>query len=77
VGYLAQFEGGGWLSAGLGLFDLRVDTDSDSVTLPEAYVAGGYDVHLGRHLALRLAAEVGTLVITWRAQATGSLQVRF
>jgi hypothetical protein len=77
AGYLAQFQGGGWLSAGLGLFDLRVDTDSDSVTLPEAYVAGGYDVHLGRHLALRLAAEVGTLVITWRAQATGSLQVRF
>jgi hypothetical protein len=77
AGYLAQFQGGGWLSAGLGLYNLRPDDHSDSVTLPEAYVAGGYDVHLGRHLALRLAAEVGTLVITWRAQATGSLQVRF
>jgi len=77
AGYLAQFEGGGWLSAGLGLYNLREETHSDSITLPEAYVAAGYDVHLGRHLALRLAAEVGTLVITWRAQATGSLQVRF
>lgn len=54
------------------------DDDVDTTTIPELNVGLGYDIQLGRHLALRLGGEVGTCFFaTWRAAATGGLVVSF
>ena len=54
------------------------DNEVDSTTIPELNVGLGYDIQIGRHLALRLGGEVGTcFFLTWRAAATGGLVVSF
>jgi hypothetical protein len=64
-----------WISAGLGFSHYGMG--GQSLYLPEASVALGYDIPLGNHFALRLAASLSTLMITARAQLGGGLVVRF
>ncbi len=54
------------------------NAEVDSSTIPELNVGLGYDIEVGRHLALRLGGEVGTcFFLTWRAAATAGLVVSF
>lgn len=64
-----------WISAGLGFSHYGMG--DQGLFLPEASVAIGYDIPLGNHFALRLAASLSTLMITARAQLGGGLVVRF
>jgi len=89
LAYVVQV-GGFWLSAGWGMLKIEATRQvvsyddvnqthetTDSATLPEGVLALGYDFRFSRHLGLRLSGELGTLLVTWRAQAAASLVVRF
>lgn len=49
-----------------------------SYTIPELALALGYDLSLGRHLALRVGGEVGScFLLSWRFSANAGVVVRF
>lgn len=78
-----------WGSVGLGVVHVSSTTGdpepwtnysdgSESYTLPEIAMAAGYNLPLGRHLALRVSGEVGTFFfVSWRASVNAGLMVRF
>lgn len=74
LGFLVDVYGF-WVSTGWGF--VHYGDDHDGIVLPEAFVALGYDIPLGRHLALRLSTSASTLLVTGRLQAGGGLVVRF
>ncbi len=90
LGFFGKYKGF-YGTASLGAFHVgdiyRVDQSSpysnqdskyDSTTIPELNLGLGYDIQIGRHVALRLGGEVGTcFFLTWRAAATGGVVVSF
>ena len=89
LGFYGKYKGF-WGSASIGALHVgSIETDAEltdsekddyegSTTIPELSLGLGYDIHLSRHVALRLGGEVGTcFFLTWRAAATGGVVVSF
>lgn len=66
---------GFWFSSGLAITYLG--ESSDTVTLPALALAVGYDIPLGRVLALRLEASGSTLIVVNHGSLGGGLVARF
>jgi hypothetical protein len=73
--FLMNFSGF-WLSGGLAV-DYFGDWDGDGVTLPALALALGYDIPLGRHLALRLEASGSTLLVINHGSLGAGIVARF
>lgn len=84
----AMFVGdykGLWGGAGFGVLHIESlnttisgDQFNSEHTWPEFCLAAGYNLALGKHVALRLSGEVGTnFWLSWRASINGGVQVRF
>ena len=86
LAYVVQFKRL-WLSAGWGVIRLEMpdeiyghgftETSNHNATIPEAVFGVGYDIALSKRVGIRLAGEAGTLIISWRANATAGVVVRF
>lgn len=88
VAVQASFRNGFWLAKGFGVLHYDRDTasspnlyggsDDSSITLPELVLSGGYDLHLGRHLALQFSLEAATgFFATLRGAANVGLLLKF
>jgi hypothetical protein len=53
------------------------DDKGDAYGMPEMYAAVGYDLHLGRYVALQLGLEAGTTFSSFRGTAHAALQFKF
>jgi hypothetical protein len=84
ISYVAQWSSF-WLSAGWGFIHLDTDEydhdgaydSSDTSLLPEAIFGLGFDIPVSRHVSLRLAGELATFLISYRASASAGLVLRF
>lgn len=87
VAVQASFRNGFWLAKGFGVLRYDRDTtsstpvyssDDGSITLPELVLAGGYDLHLGQHLALQFSLKAATgFFATLRGAANVGLLLKF
>jgi hypothetical protein len=81
VGLQANFVNGLWLAKTLGVqyydFDPDDGDSDDGPWLFELVLAGGYDLHLGKHLALQLGVELGTTFISFRVAANVGVKLSF
>jgi hypothetical protein len=66
---------GFWISPGISV--ARMSVDDHATTLPGFSLGLGYDLPLGRHLALRLYAQGSTLLLWGNGQIGGGLVARF
>jgi len=74
AGFLFDVHGF-WLSSGIGVTQYRQNSNQD--TIPELSLAVGYDISLGRYVALRLHTAVHSMVLSLRAEAGGGLVFKF
>lgn len=81
VGVQANFRNGLWIAKGFGVqyYDFNPDDGDadDGPWLPELVIAGGYDLHLGRHLALSLGLELATTFASFRGTANVGVKLAF
>jgi len=73
VGFLFDVHGF-WLASGLGVTHYR--QGSYGSTVPETHLGLGYDIPLGKWLAIRLHTSVSSVILSVRAQAGAGLVLR-
>jgi hypothetical protein len=85
ISYVAQWSSF-WLSAGWGAIHLDTEEHgyynsshdcSHSSLYPEAIFGLGFDIPVSRTVSLRLAGELGTFFVSYRASASTGLVLRF